>query len=88
VSTLPVAEGSNTPAVAPSDEESAGVTPAADDGLFPAPAPPPPHTADPVVDRALVDLHQALSLDLDHQIEVANTVGEALQARLQDLASE
>jgi hypothetical protein len=56
--------------------------------LFPAPAPAPPHTGDSVVDRALGELHQALGRDLDDQIEVANTVGEALQARLQDLDSE
>jgi hypothetical protein len=58
------------------------------DGLFPAPAPAPPHTGDQVVDRALADLHAALGRDLDEQIEVADAVGEALHGRLQDLDSE
>ena len=61
---------------------------AAADGLFPAPAPAPPHTGDHVVDRVLADLHVALGRDLDEQIEVADTVGEALHRRLQDLESE
>jgi hypothetical protein len=61
---------------------------AAADGLFPAPAPAPPHTGDHVVDRVLADLHVALGRDLDEQIEVADTVGEALHRRLQDLDSE
>ena len=69
------------------DEEPAPGNPTAD-GLFPAPAPPPPHTGDQVVDRALADLHVALGRDLDNQIEVADTVGEALHRRLQDLDSE
>jgi hypothetical protein len=33
-------------------------------------------------------LHGALSRDLDHQIDTANAVGEALAQRLQDLDSE
>lgn len=81
-------EESATPVAVPADDESAGAGTAEHDGLFPAPAPAPPHTGDSVVDRALGELHQALGRDLDDQIEVANTIGEALQARLQDLDSE
>ena len=65
-----------------------GMPSAAADGLFPAPAPAPPHTGDHVVDRVLADLPVALGRDLDEQIEVADTVGEALHRRLQDLDSE
>lgn len=74
-------------AAAPEVGASVGATTDEPDGLFPAPAPTPPHTGDVVVDRALADLHQALGRDLDRQIEVANTVGETLHARLQDLDS-
>lgn len=81
-------EEAATPTAAPADGESVRVGTAEHDGLFPAPAPAPPHTGDAVVDRALGDLHEALNRDLDDQIEVANTVGATLQARLQDLDSE